>query len=78
MSGFGRGTNPLLPWEIQCTGDEATLGNCSTTAYDPNQCQQVAGVICEGNCMTAGVIITGVASLISLSVKLQLPAYPTM
>ena len=45
---FGHGSSPILPWNIQCIGDELTLSNCSFTEYDPEECQQVAGVICEG------------------------------
>lgn len=45
---FGCDSSPILPRHIQCIGDERTLSNCSNTDYDPEQCHQIAGVICEG------------------------------
>ena len=48
MASFGHSSNPILPRDIQCSGDELTLSNCSFTEYDSEECQQVAGVICEG------------------------------
>ena len=37
-----------MPKNIQCNGDELTLSNCTFIEYNPQECQQVAGVICEG------------------------------
>ena len=45
---FSRDSSPILPRDIQCSGDEVTLSNCSITEYDQMECEQVAGVICEG------------------------------
>ena len=45
---FGHDLSPILPRIIQCNGDELTLSNCTFTEYDPDVCQQIAGVICEG------------------------------
>ena len=46
---FSRDSSPILPRDIQCSGNEVTLSNCSITEYDQVECEQVAGVICEGN-----------------------------
>ena len=48
VASFGKDLSPILPREIKCSGNELTLSNCSITEYDPQECQQVAGVICEG------------------------------
>ena len=45
---FGNNSSPIYPKYIECSGDELLLSNCDFTEYDPKQCQQVAGVICEG------------------------------
>ena len=48
VSSFGRGTSPLFPQNIQCSTSVTTLSDCRTTALDTDQCQEIAGVICEG------------------------------
>ena len=40
--------HPILPKAIQCSGDEVTLDMCNATEFDPAECQQIVGVICEG------------------------------
>ena len=45
---FGHDSSPILPRDIQCNGDELTLSNCTFLEHKPQECQQVAGVICEG------------------------------
>ena len=45
---FGHDSSPIVPKNIQCNGDELTLSNCTFIEYNPQECQQVAGVICEG------------------------------
>ena len=48
IANFGQDSTPILPRDIKCNGDELTLSNCTFIEYDPKECQQVAGVICEG------------------------------
>ena len=48
VSNFGRGTSPILLQSIQCTRDDSIFSDCSTTDRNINECQHVAGVICEG------------------------------
>ena len=48
IASFDYESSPILPNDIACFGDEPTLSNCTFTTYDPDKCQQVAGVICEG------------------------------
>ena len=48
VSNFGRGKSPIVPKSIQCTSDDSIFSDCSTTDQDTSQCQDVAGVICEG------------------------------
>ena len=48
MASFDYESSPILPKDIKCFGYEPTLSNCIFTNYDPNKCQQVAGLICEG------------------------------
>ena len=45
---FSRERNPILPKDIQCNGDEVTLNMCNVTEFDPAECKQIVGVICEG------------------------------
>ena len=42
--------SPILPEDIQCNGNETHLTECTTTTKtdQPEICNQVAGVICEG------------------------------
>ena len=44
---FIRDTSTVFPENIHCNGNETTLGNCSAV-YDPTECRELAGVICEG------------------------------
>ena len=48
LSEFGSGSRPLLPWILECSGREDTLIECNYTDANIQKCQQVAGVICEG------------------------------
>ena len=45
---FSLGTDPIFPRNIQCSGDEKVLSNCTATENDHMECKEVAGVICEG------------------------------
>ena len=49
MADFGRETVPGLGVDIQCNGTERGLSDCSGLVRNGVQeCQQVAGVICQG------------------------------
>ena len=49
VANFGRGNSPILPFSVQCSIDDTTLSDCTTTdSIDIDQCPHLAGVICEG------------------------------
>ena len=48
ISDFGEGVSPVLPQNLQCNGNEVALHECSSRMINPNQCQKVAGITCEG------------------------------
>ncbi|XP_055448532.1 galectin-3-binding protein [Psammomys obesus] len=54
---FGPGTGPVMLDEVQCTGTEASLANCSSLGWMMSRCghDQDAGVVCSNE--TRGVHI---------------------
>jgi hypothetical protein len=49
---FSPERNPILPKDIQCSGDEVILSKCNFTKFDHVECQQIVGVICEAPCLS--------------------------
>ena len=49
-SQFGQGSGPVLMSEVQCTGRESHLVNCSYSPLIPSSCSHAydVGVKCEG------------------------------
>ena len=49
-SQFGQGTGPILMSNLQCSGDESHLINCSYSPFLYTSCSHYydVGVICEG------------------------------
>jgi deleted-in-malignant-brain-tumors protein 1 len=47
---FGSGTGTILMDDVDCTGNEATLGSCNFGGYGNNDCDHTedAGVSCSG------------------------------
>ena len=45
---YGQGTNPILEFNIECSSYNTTISDCSTSYLNTGQCNQVAGVDCEG------------------------------
>ena len=47
---YGQGTNPILEFNIECSSYNTIISDCSTSYYylSTGQCNQVAGVDCEG------------------------------
>ena len=46
---IGRGTTPLLPFNVTCaTGLETSISDCFAEELDNGQCTHVAGVDCRG------------------------------
>ena len=48
ISVFGSAISPILPWNLQCRGDERVFNECNFTKGDSTKCQKIAGVVCEG------------------------------
>ena len=58
MIDYGRGTRPVLPFNVTCaTGLETSISDCFTEELENGQCTQVAGVDCRGRCMPIHLII---------------------
>lgn len=48
VANFGHGSNPILPFSIQCGIDDTALSECTTTRINVSECLHIAGVICQG------------------------------
>ena len=55
-SNFGRGNSPILSKIIKCSSSDETLSHCVTTDVDVSECQNVVGVICEGQFIQAKLL----------------------
>ena len=56
---FGKGTGLVLLDQVNCRGNEETLGNCSHGGWGNNNCDhdEDAGVVCSSGNDTSEIIV---------------------
>ena len=48
MVDYGRGSNPILPLDLNCNSYDNVFTDCTMSNFDAGQCLRVAGVDCGG------------------------------